>query len=191
MMNANFKMKGPNLFVNWILSFLFLATVIFSFQNCTAKTEQNAARIFLPIDVSRSGASVSTDFEITDERLYIFYLDVHYRNEQERQRIVQLVGDTARSNTGDYPSTGVPLSIQLHLAASNTILDVTKEVKGSIGHGLGPHGDGEYIREIHSTTLRRGIYHMKLRIIKGSPEFNGIQCGISIGVQPDTRPIYK
>ena len=169
----------------------FAAVITMMARSSLATATPNAVEVFLPIDVSESGSSVIADFKVTDERLYIFYLNVHYRNEQQRQQIVTLVGDGGRSRNGEYANPGIVLPIRLKLATSSMFEDVTGNVKGVAGHGLGPHLSGEYVRQIHAAILKKGLYQMKITIPQGFAQFKGVECAISVGVQPHTGPILK
>ncbi|MFC4706588.1 DUF5625 family protein [Paraburkholderia caffeinitolerans] len=155
---------------------------------CSAATSK-IYEVFLPIDASRSGSSVSTDVQVTEERLYIFYLVFHYKNEEQRKRLAALVGDGGRLATGEYAHPGIAQSVHLTLTttAESASIDVDRNVQGIAAHELGANLSGAYDRKVYAGVLRPGLYHMKITILQGEREFEGFESAISVGVQPFTR----
>lgn len=142
--------------------------------------------VFLPIDASRSGASASAEVEITEARLYIFYLGFHYKDEGERKRLAPLVGDGGRLHTGEYANPGVvqPANLKLTAATGNASIDVDRTIQGIAAHELGANLSGAYDRMIYASILPPGRYHMKITILQGRREFEGFESAVSVGVRP-------
>ncbi|ACB69176.1 hypothetical protein BamMC406_6774 (plasmid) [Burkholderia ambifaria MC40-6] len=147
----------------------------------------NARALFLPIDISKPGAHVRAQIEVKNYSLYVFYINAHYKNEDERKRVFELVGSGARlKNGGGYAEPGqtIPVHIKLRDARGVVLLDVVNQTKGSVGHGLGEKFSGEYIREIDEMKLNPGIYDFEVGIQRENAQFRGIECAITIGVRP-------
>jgi len=156
---------------------------------CSAATIKISELFFL-IDASASGSSVSTDVQVTERRLYIFYLGFHYKNEEQRERLAGLVGKSGRLvATGEYAYPGIvqPVHLTLTTTTGSTVIDVNRNVQGVAAHELGANDSGAYDRKIYAAVLQPGLYHMKIIIPQGRREFEGFESAISIGVEPFTR----
>jgi len=168
----------------------FLFALAFSVTAVCGATTSKIYEVFLRIDASRSGSSVSADVQVTEGRLYIFYLGFHYKNEEQRERLAALVGKSGRLvATGEYAYPGIvqPVHLTLTTATGSTLLDVDSNVQGVAAHELGANGSGAYDRKIYAAVLQPGLYHMKISIPQGRREFEGFESAISVGVQPFTR----
>lgn len=164
----------------------FLFILAFAAMPICSVATSKISEVFLPIDASRSGASASAEVEITEARLYIFYLVFHYKSEEERKRLATLVGDGGRLHTGEYANPGVVQRANLTLTAANgnASIDVDRTIQGIAAHELGANLSGAYDRAIYASVLRPGLYRMKITILQGRREFEGFESAISVGVRP-------
>jgi hypothetical protein len=167
----------------------FLIALAFAVIAICSAAASKIYEVFLPIDASRSGASVSTDVQVTEGRLYVFYLVFHYKNEEQRERLAALVGNGGRLATGEHAYPGIVQSVHLTLttATESASIDVERNIQGVAAHELGANLSGAYDRKIYAAVLQPGLYRMKITILQGRREFEGFESAISVGVQPFTR----
>jgi Domain of unknown function (DUF5625) len=170
--------------IGFLLVMAFAVTTI-----CSAATIK-IYQLFLLVDASTSGSSVSTDVQVTEGRLYIFYLVFHYKNEEQRERLAAFLGNGGRLiANGEYAYPGIvqPVHLTLTTTTGSTLIDVNRDVQGVAAHELGANYSGAYDRKIYAAVLQPGLYHMKITIPQGRREFEGFESAISVGVEPHTR----
>ncbi|MFA8329356.1 DUF5625 family protein [Burkholderia ubonensis] len=168
----------------------FILVCVASFPQFSSAETIDARATFLPIDISKSNARVQAKIEIKTAALYIFYFDVHYRNEEERKRVFTLIGSSRRlNNGGGYadPGTTIPMHVKLVDGTGAVLLDTVNSTQGNAGHGLGVNLSGEYIREIAEIHLTPGVYKFSVEILEKRSEFHGLESAIAIGTRPHTN----
>lgn len=183
-------MKINNVVVrNTAIVCLIWSALIFHYAVAESRDPQ---ALFLPIDVAQHNAHVEADINVKESRLYVFYLNVHYRNEGERKRVFKLIGGPGRlNNGGGYESPGLTLPVHVKLtdSAGNVLIDSTYQTQGNAGHGLGSNLSGEYLRKIGEYRIKPGIYHFQVEILESEEQFHGLESAITIGTRPHTRPV--
>jgi hypothetical protein len=125
----------------------------------------------IDFDVSRKGSVAAIDFRIKRRRPYFIALQFNYVGHADLHRVSELVGD---------PGVAIPIYLRLlrvgeHEGVSTSVFDGTVVTANYYAHGFEykDQSNGNFRREILTTTLDPGVYRVEARTLDDSPAFSG------------------
>jgi hypothetical protein len=173
----------------WILCLYggIVASTSYGFEAAPQKPQE----VNVPIDISRSETSITTDIKITEHRPYNFYLNIYYKDSPDLHRVMRLTGDGSRYPDGRYgrPGIVVPLHVKVTNTSGAVVYDEIGNAQGVDIHGFGWDKDGYLSRLVGGVELRPGVYRIQVSTIKKTPEFFDTRCTFSIRWHPNTEPL--
>jgi hypothetical protein len=136
----------------------------------------------IDFDVSRKGSVAAIDFRIKRRRPYFIALQFNYAGHDDEYRVADLVRDKSPQHTG----VTVPIQLQLLQlredgSASTLIFNKSVITKDYYAHGFDKNqSNGNYCREILTTSLDPGAYRAEARTLNDSPAFAGTRSYLLI-----------
>lgn len=145
--------------LSWLMS-LFTAISGCDLLNFTMPVE-------VPIDVSKSGNVIETEFKISRDDRIVLYISFYFNdNRVERDRLLELLGNEIR------PGIKIPLKIKVFKHESphidKTLLDKVYQSSASGGIRI---SSNNFTREIDQMNVSPGTYKIRLETMATLPQF--------------------
>jgi hypothetical protein len=165
----------PHRFVLWLCASVWL-------NACAIEPRYLSPPAIIPIPMNVAGNIVDTTIEVREDRIYYFSLRFSFReNDQaDRARVRALTGshETDKAGKALNPGVATPVYLKVSRLEGKQEFDVyTKEIDPI----LTSWGGDNFKKQIGYSELKPGLYKIRLRLIKATPEFSETPVALTIG----------
>jgi hypothetical protein len=141
----------------------------------------------LPFPIHKAGSKIEFDMRIVEDRSYRFLIAFIFKTQEERKRVMELVGDpvpgTFRDRNGVLVRLTQGVMVPIHLTVYSIGKAGTLELLKDERYETQAHerfGAESFDRFIGSVGLSPGVYRVVVQTLKDTPEFARVETRLSV-----------
>ena len=169
----------------WLFAALMVA--------CADQEQVQELPINISIDTQLAGSKTEKEFRVAKYAGYEFGLKLGFRegDSNDRQRVLNLAGDSRRDQAGKLIRPGVGIPLRLRLVATNpSDLEQPFEKEFSEQQKTGASETDVYL-SISNIRLKPGTYRITVENLKSVPEMRGTPTTVFVARRPKSGAISE